>query len=53
MEKELVKSISKLIGILNELAIDMRSMKDRLDKLYIAVFGFTKKEGKRIKQISY
>ena len=49
MEKELIQSINKLIDILNELATDMRSMKNRLDELYIAIFGLAEKEGKKDK----
>ena len=49
MEKDLVQSISKLIDILNSLAVDMRSMKDRLDEIYIAIFGLGEKEGKKDK----
>jgi len=49
MEKELIQSINKLIDILNSLAVDMRSMKDRLDEIYIAIFGLAEREGKKDK----
>jgi len=49
MEKDLVQSISRLIDILNGLAVDMRGMKDRLDEIYIAIFGLGEKEGKKDK----
>jgi len=49
MEKDLIQSINRLIDILNGLAGDMRSMKDRLDEIYIAIFGLGEKEGKKDK----
>ena len=49
MEKDLIQSINRLIDILSGLAGDMKSMKDRLDEIYIAIFGLGEKEGKKDK----
>ena len=49
MEKDLIQSINRLIDILSGLAADMRGMKDRLDEIYVAIFGLAEKEGKKDK----
>jgi hypothetical protein len=46
-QKEIIKKelevFQKVISILNNIASDMKFLRDRQDEMYIAMFGFTEK----------
>ena len=50
MDEDIIKKelevFSKIISILNNMATDIKFIKDRQDEIYIAIFGLAEKENK-------